>query len=292
MIRIGESHHFETVRNFLRSAYADDSNVLADRVGDFLPERHNDEPALVRMLFLGRAVPSAEWEAAAPADVREAFSALGIVEPASDGRVRASCLLYRMRDVYVTSDRFMTDDGLVGKPPDYSVYYALTETAQHYLWSLPQGQYDRVLDLGSGSGAAALLLAKNCREVYATDIAPRCVLFTEFNRQLNGVDNISVREGDLYQPVADLKFDLITCHPPFDLSLTSKNYVYADGGKDGEVVSRAVIAGLPDMLKPGGQYIAAFRASDRVDAPIEARVREFLGERHPSSMWRLRCDLP
>ena len=50
-----------------------------------------------------------------------------------------SCLLYRMRDVYVTSDRFMTDDGLVGKPPDYSVYYALTETAQHYLWSLPQG---------------------------------------------------------------------------------------------------------------------------------------------------------
>ena len=130
------------------------------------------------------------------------------------------------------------------------------------------------------SGAAALLLAKNCREVYATDIAPRCVLFTEFNRQLNGVDNISVREGDLYQPVADLKFDLITCHPPFDLSLTSRNYVYADGGKDGEVVSRAVIAGLPDMLKPGGQYIAAFRATDRVDAPIEARVREFLGERH------------
>ena len=124
-----------------------------------------------------------------------------------------------------------------------------------------------MLDLGSGSGVAALILAPNAQQVYATDIAPRCILFTEFNRQLNGVENIIVREGGLYQPVEGLKFDLITCHPPFDISLSSKKYIYADGGKDGEFVTRGVISGLPGMLKPGGQYIGAVRATDRVDGP-------------------------
>jgi hypothetical protein len=124
------------------------------------------------------------------------------------------------------------------------------------------------------------LLAKNSREVYATDIAPRCVLYAAFNGLLNGAENVSVREGSFYEPVADLKFDLITCHPPFDLSLSSKNYVYADGGTDGEFVSRGMVEGLPSMLKPGGQFFAAFRASDRADAPIEARIREWLGDQH------------
>jgi methylase of polypeptide subunit release factors len=280
MIQIGDPQCFETVRNFLLSAYAEDAGDLADRMGDFLPDRHHEEPPLVRMFFLGRAISAGDWNSAAPPDVRVACSTLGLVEPASNDRVRSSCLLYRMQDVYVTSDRFMTDEGEVGKPADNSVYYALTETAQHYLWSLPKKSYDRVLDIGSGSGAAALLLAKRCREVYATDITARCVLYTEFNRRLNGFPNITVREGSFYEPVADLQFDLIACHPPFDLSLSSSRYVYADGGKDGEFVTRGFVAGLPEMLKPGGQCIAAFRATDRMDSPIEERIRTWLGEQH------------
>jgi methylase of polypeptide subunit release factors len=281
MIRIGSDEQFAAVRNFLKAAYPEDSNVLADRVGDFDPAKHGDEPPLVRLFFLGRAISISDWESVAPESIRTVFSDMGLTEPASNGRIRCSVLLYRSHDKYVVSDRFMSDDGVVGRPAEDCVYYALTDTAHHYLYSLPTSRrYAQVLDIGSGSGVAALILSPNAKQVYATDIAPRCVLFTEFNRRLNGIENIIVREGSLYEPVQGLKFDLITCHPPFDISLSSKKYIYADGGEDGEFVTRGVIAGLPRMLNSGGQFIGAVRATDRVDGLIEERIRTWLGDEH------------
>lgn len=277
MISLGSPAEFAAVRDFLAREYPEDSNVLADRVGDFDPARHGAESALVRMFFLGRAISREEWEAAAPP---EAFEALGLIEPASQNRIRSSVLIYRPYGVYICSDRFTDDDGKVGRPAEDCVYYALTETAHHYLYSLPKKQYGQALEIGSGSGVAALMLARNTNQVYATDISPRCVLFTEFNRRLNGIANITVREGSLYQPVKGLQFDLIACHPPFDISLSSNRYIYADGGEDGEFVTRGVIAGLPEMLRPQGQLVAATRATDRKDGALEERIRHWLGAQH------------
>ena len=279
MIRLGDRQQFATVRAFLEASYPEDSNDLADRVGDFDPKKHQDEPALVRMFFLGRAISVAEWESIAPSEMRTVFSELGLTEPASEGRVRSSVLLYRIRGAYIASDRFTSDEGQVGRPAEDCVYYALTDTAHHYLHSLPMSRYRRVLDLGCGSGVAAVSWP-HAEQVYATDIASRCILFTEFNRTLNGVENIIAREGSLYEPVEGMKFDLITCHPPFDISLSSKRYVYADGGEDGEFVTRGVIAGLPRMLNPGGQFLGAIRATDRKDGDLEARMRQWLGDAH------------
>jgi methylase of polypeptide subunit release factors len=280
MIRIGDRQQFATVREFLGKAYAEESDILADRVGDFKPELHNDEPPLVRMFFLGRAISTSEWEAVASGEVRTAFSDLGLIEPASNGRIRSSVVLYRISDVYVTSDRFTTDEGEVVRPAEDSVYYALTETAQHYIHSLPRRPCGRVLDIGSGSGVASLLLAGHAEQIVATDITDRSVLFTEFNAKLNRFENIVTRLGSLYEPVEGMQFDLITCHPPYDISISSKRYIYADGGTDGEFVTRGVIAGLPRMLKPNGQFIAAVRATDRKAGSFEARVRDWLGEAH------------
>src|SRR3954447_3788699 len=207
MIRIGDRQQFAVARNFLKSAYSDDSNVLADRVGDFDPAKHSEEPPLIRMFFLGRAIELSEWESVASPEVRTVFSDLGFTEAASNNRIRCSVLLYRTHGMYIASDRFMTDEGQVGRPAEDCVYYALTDTAHHYLYSLPSRPYGQVLDIGTGSGVAALILSPNAKQVYATDIAPRCILFTEFNRQLNGFENIITREGSLYEPVEGLKFD-------------------------------------------------------------------------------------
>jgi methylase of polypeptide subunit release factors len=280
MIRVGDRQQFAVLRQFLEAAYPEDSNVLADRVGDFDPAKHQDEPPLVRMLFLGRAISMQDWESVAPEDIRRVFSDLGLTEPASEGRIRCSVLLYRTRGFCIASDRFTSDEGQVGRPEEDCVYYALTDTAHHYLYSLPDRRIGQVLDIGTGSGIAALILSPNAQQVYATDISPRCVLFTEFNCRLNGVENIIAREGSLYDPVEGMTFDMITCHPPFDVSLSSKRYIYADGGEDGEFVTRGVISGLPKMLNPGGQFIAAVRATDRVDGDIEERIRTWLGEEH------------
>jgi SAM-dependent methyltransferase len=278
MIRLADRQQFATVRQFLESSYAEDSSELADRVGDFDPKKHHEEAAPVRMFFLGRAVAVEEWERSAPDEVRIAFSDLGLVEPASEDRLRASVLLYRIRGVYIASDRFTDDEGVAGLPNQDCVYYALTETAQRYLQSLPDDRYGTVLDLGCGSGVAGLILASRAQQVYTTDIAPRCTHFAEFNRMLNGIENVIVRQGSFYEPVEGILFDLISCHPPFDFSLSSKGYVYADGGEDGESITRGAIAGLPQALKPGGQFLCACRVTDREDGPIEDRIRQWLGQ--------------
>ncbi|HXE84955.1 MAG TPA: hypothetical protein VN513_16635, partial [Gemmatimonadales bacterium] len=50
-----------------------------------------------------------------------------------------------------------------------------------------------------------------------------------------------------------------------------------DGGPDGEQFTRAILAGLPEFLEPGGRYFMTCVATDRVNAPLEQRVREMIG---------------
>jgi len=66
---------------------------------------------------------------------------------------------------------------------------------------------DAVLEVGTGCGLIAKLLAKRARYVIATDINPFAVL----NARLNGVDAI---EANLFGGL-DRKFDLIIFNPPY-----------------------------------------------------------------------------
>ena len=95
MIRIGDRQQFAIARAFLESAYPEDSNDLADRVGDFDPKQHHEESPLIRMLFLGRAISVVDWESVASPEIRIAFSDLGLTEPASEGRIRTPSLTGR-----------------------------------------------------------------------------------------------------------------------------------------------------------------------------------------------------
>lgn len=72
-----------------------------------------------------------------------------------------------------------------------------------------------VLDLGCGSGAAGIWCAvrRGC-EVVASDINPSAVRCTRINALLNRVD-LDVREGDLFAPMSDDRFDAILFNPPY-----------------------------------------------------------------------------
>jgi release factor glutamine methyltransferase len=78
----------------------------------------------------------------------------------------------------------------------------------------------RVLDLGTGSGAIAVSLAKELpwASITATDISPAALAIARRNAVLNGVvERISFRCGDwleaLYEQAAT--FDLIVSNPPY-----------------------------------------------------------------------------
>ncbi len=77
---------------------------------------------------------------------------------------------------------------------------------------LPTGS--RVLDLGSGSGAAGVAAARSGCEVVAVDINPAAVRCTRINALLNNVE-IDAREGDLFAPVEGDCFDVVLFNPPY-----------------------------------------------------------------------------
>jgi HemK-related putative methylase len=73
-----------------------------------------------------------------------------------------------------------------------------------------------VLDLGTGSGVCAVFAARHARRVVAVDINAAAVRCATINAQLNRLeDRIEARHGDLFQPVAGQRFDLILFNPPF-----------------------------------------------------------------------------
>jgi hypothetical protein len=63
------------------------------------------------------------------------------------------------------------------------------------------------------------------------------------------------------------------------MPVLSKAQIFYDGGADGEQITRRCVEALPRFLRPGGCFYCQVQGSDRKGAPLEARVRSWLGER-------------
>ncbi len=121
----------------------------------------------------------------------------------------------------------------------------------------------RIADVGTGSGALALALAKERPEaqVFATDISPDALAVARANAERLGLA-ITFIQGDLDQPLALAgPFDLIVANLPYIPSadidglaadVRSEPRLALDGGADGLVLVRRLVAGAPDLLQPGG----------------------------------------
>ncbi|MBI4241703.1 MAG: methyltransferase [Candidatus Rokubacteria bacterium] len=108
-----------------------------------------------------------------------------------------------------------------------------------------------MLDLGSGCGTQGLFAARHSDRVVATDTNPRAVQFTHFNAQINDLRKVETIGGDLLEPVADRKFDLVLSNPPFVIS-PDRRYIYRDGGLPGDGFCRRLIREVPAVLEEGG----------------------------------------
>jgi release factor glutamine methyltransferase len=120
---------------------------------------------------------------------------------------------------------------------------------------------ERVLEIGTGIGLAAVLAARAGCRVVATDIVPAAVACARENAVLNGVgDKVDIRLGDGFAPVADLRFDLICTSPPQMPTPPGRDRddpaAAADnGGVDGWDLLDRVIAGAPSHLADGARLI-------------------------------------
>lgn len=210
----------------------------------------------------------------------ELLEALGLVTayPAEPRLCHATVLMYPTEGLWVISDLNSSPGGsaLDGLAED-AVYPAITHNTRHFLASLPATPCGDFLELCAGTGIAALLASRYAGHTWAADITERATRFAGFNAALNAVENCTPLRGDLYQAVGDRRFDRIVAHPPYMPSLEQK-YIFRDGGEDGEQVTRRVIAGLPEHLRPGGRLYCTCMLTDRRGARAEARIRAMLGE--------------
>ena len=283
MITLGTFGQFRIVREFLSDRYSEEIvaaglGVASVRAFAERPEGRPVRDVLVRLFFAGAAVPVSELRAVLPADVAEAMNRMGLLCLKGD-HAWAPVTLYPSRGLHLVSDRFTNVDGSPAGGDREFVYFALTANTQTYLDTLSDDLCGSFLDIGGGCGAGALAQSPYADECWSTDISERCSLYAEFNRRLNGIDNVHTATGSLYQPVRGRTFDRIGCHPPYDLT-PGTPWVFADGGADGEFVIRGAISGLPEHLNRGGEFVGLFRAADCAGNPLEMRIREWLGEDH------------
>jgi SAM-dependent methyltransferase len=291
--RLGSPAEFAAVRELFEQCGYSYENVCRrgqveslDRYllrGGALPEAPPEDAlaAMIRLFTDCLAVERGQLEAVLPAGAMGALQRLNLlVEDTEDAaRVYAPVPVYTAGPVLTACDRSVTPWGQRWMGPADMVFPPVYGNTLQFIDRLPQMECEAVLDIGTGSGVAALITAPLARQVWATDVAARSVHFAEFNRRLAGLDNITVLEGDLYAPVEGMTFDLIVSHPPYVPAKESK-YIFREGGEDGEQILRAIVEGLPRFLRPGGRFYCAVMGADRENESFEARIRKWLGERH------------
>ena len=112
------------------------------------------------------------------------------------------------------------------------------------------GPEAEVLDMGTGSGVGAVFAAKHARRVVAVDINASAVRCARINALLNRAEGtVDVRHGDLFEPVAGERFDLILFNPPFK---TGEARDDRDRAWRANGLGERFAEGLDRHLKPGG----------------------------------------
>lgn len=204
-----------------------------------------DEPlaSLVKLFLLGQDVDRHETARRLGGDLAHLTRA-GLVAERGD-RVVPTVQLTPWRDLIVVHDPDpegeLWPEHVSGPTPAAETLAAL----------LVPGAVETALDLGTGSGLLALLLAARARAVLATDVNPVALRYTELGAGLNGLPNVEVRQGSLFEPVGGATFDRILSNPPFVISPDS-SLLFRHGGLARDELSRRVVGGAAGHLADGG----------------------------------------
>ncbi|MCB1985167.1 MAG: peptide chain release factor N(5)-glutamine methyltransferase [Burkholderiales bacterium] len=132
---------------------------------------------------------------------------------------------------------------------------------------IPESRSCRILDLGTGSGAIGITIAKHRPEAFVTavDLSVDAINIAKWNAQNLGIENICILEGNWFNSLAAGKsFDLIVSNPPYiaksdphlqqgDLRFEPDIALSADA--DGLSCIRHIIMAAPEYLVDGGQLL-------------------------------------
>jgi SAM-dependent methyltransferase len=207
------------------------------------PDRPLD--LVASMFLLGTDADEAVAAATLGATVETLVEA-GLAERA-DGRLCPLVQLVPHDDLIVASDRPGSDpaaDFVPGVQAPSDLLARLT----------PRERIRRALDVGTGCGIQALLLARHADEVVATDVSPRALRIARTNAALNRTTTIDFRLGSLLDPIGAERYDLVVANPPYVIS-PDHTYVFRDASGRGDELVHELVRGLPAVLADGGLAI-------------------------------------
>lgn len=131
------------------------------------------------------------------------------------------------------------------------------------------------LDLGTGSGCLAVLLARAFprARVDATDISCAALAVARINVERHRLGGrIRLIRSDLFSALRGKRYDLIVCNPPYVTAAAMRRlppeYRYEPrsalaGGDDGLDYIRKIVRAAPSYLKPGGLLVVEVGAGRR-----------------------------
>ena len=123
---------------------------------------------------------------------------------------------------------------------------------------------EKILDIGYGSGAISLALAKNSNSfVYGVDISKHAYELANLNKKNLDIKNVDFLIGDVFSPFEDkdIVFDIIVSNPPYinkeDMESLQKEVLYEPtlalyGGVDGLDIYKKIIKDVGKYLKEDG----------------------------------------
>jgi release factor glutamine methyltransferase len=194
-----------------------------------------------------------------------------------DARVRGEPIAYLIgRREFWSLDIAVTREVLIPRPETE----LLVELA---LERIPRDRAFRIADLGTGSGAIALAIARErpLARVTATDASTAALDVARDNAKRLGIGNVAFAEGDWYAAIGDAQLDVIVSNPPYiaanDAHLAQGDLRFEPAsalasGDDGLDAIRRIVAGAPHYLAEVGALLLehGFDQSARVRALLDA----------------------
>lgn len=203
---------------------------------------------LIRLFLLGAAVPaSAVKDALAPMSLETWIRAGLLNNEVGTASVSSTVKITAVEHLVLAADLPQGRQS----PSHADIVMPPALTSMEVARAMVQHDSRRTLDLGTGSGILGLLAAAHSQQVVLTDSNPRAAEIASFNSRLNRIANVDVRQGHLFDPVRDERFDLIVSNPPFVISPANR-LLFRDSGIRGDDFCRRMILEAAKHLHPGG----------------------------------------